>query len=67
MKDINDLLEHLSAMEPAVFYHHCNEQRNDFHNWIRDVFDEKRLANSIKCLDTKEKVMKQLFHHVFSY
>jgi len=54
-------------MEPDVFYQHCNENKNDFHNWIRDVFEEKGLANSLKRIESKEKMMKQLFTHFFSY
>jgi hypothetical protein len=67
LKDLNELLEALSAMEPGVFYYHCNENKNDFHNWIRDVFEEKSLANNIKCVQDKEQMMKHLFNHFFSY
>ena len=34
----------LDTMADEVFYYHVTESRNDFANWIRDVFNEPQLA-----------------------
>lgn len=49
-RTISDLLELADALDEIsdeVFFHHVNEQKNDFSNWIREVMDEPKLADEI--------------------
>lgn len=54
--EIKNLLEFADALEKMsddAFYYHANEQKNDFSNWIRDIFKEKDLADNIKKSNSK--------------
>jgi hypothetical protein len=53
IKNLLELADALDRMTDDVFYYHVNEQRNDFSNWVRDVFNEKDLAESIEKLNNK--------------
>ena len=48
LKSITELKEALRTMDDTTFKYHVNDQRNDFANWIRDVFSNQELANSLK-------------------
>ncbi|MEM4240022.1 MAG: hypothetical protein QXM31_00690 [Candidatus Woesearchaeota archaeon] len=39
-----ELAKGLRKMHPDTYAYHVNEQKNDFHNWIRDVFGDQKLA-----------------------
>ncbi len=45
LKELADLLDDMSA---AVWNHHVRADRNDFANWIHDVFAEAELAQQIR-------------------
>jgi hypothetical protein len=47
IKNLMELADALHNMSDDVFYYHVNEQRNDFSNWIKDVFKHEKLANEI--------------------
>lgn len=42
------------------FTYHVNDQNNDFVNWIRGVFHEEALANSLKRIKTKKTLAKKI-------
>ena len=58
MKNLFDLVNALDKMPDDAFYHHVNEQRNDFSNWIRDIFKQKTLVNEIS--KTKNRLETQV-------
>ena len=45
--NVEQLAKELKTMEHDVFYHHVTNDRNDFHNWIRDVVLDLELAEKI--------------------
>ncbi len=47
LKNIRELAEELKGISPEAYRHHANESRNDFGNWIRDVYGNKVLAKKI--------------------
>jgi len=55
---IRDLLDTLPHMSEYVLHHHTKHGRNDFANWIGDVFHYDDLAQDIKNTDTKEDMIK---------
>jgi hypothetical protein len=55
IKELAEIIEHLSDDE---FRYHINDKKNDFANWIKDIFDEKELAN--KLFATKDKKDTQI-------
>ena len=47
VSNIKELAKELDKMEDGIFYHHVTAQRNDFHNWIRDIVLDIDLAEKI--------------------
>jgi hypothetical protein len=55
IKDIKELAFALDYISDGELNHHVNQSRNDFSRWIRDVFEEKQLADDVaKAKDRKE-------------
>ncbi len=48
IKSLEELPEALEQMQDGTFSFHANEFKNDFANWVRDVFNKKSLAMSIQ-------------------
>jgi len=57
---IKDLPKMIERSDDNTFYHHVNSDRNDFANWINDVFSVSDLANTISGLTTKKDIVKAL-------
>lgn len=47
IKSIEQLAKIMDEMHDDTFYHHVNDERHDFANWINDVFEEVELANQL--------------------
>lgn len=47
LHNISELRQKLKTISPQAFCHHVSQSKNDFHNWIRDVFQDYELANDI--------------------
>jgi len=45
--NLEQLSKALANMENDVFYHHVTPEKNDFHNWIRDIILDLELAEKI--------------------
>ena len=46
-KNLQELAEAFHYMSDDVFYYHVNDQKNDFSNWVRDVFKQEKLADIV--------------------
>ena len=55
IKNLHELAGAMGRISDDVFRHHVNDQRNDFHNWVRDVHKDKKLADSLLKSKTKEE------------
>jgi hypothetical protein len=47
LMNVEQLSKALKDMEHHVFYHHVTNERNDFHNWIRDIVLDLELAEKV--------------------
>ncbi len=47
LKNLRELAEKLKNISADAYKHHANEYKNDFHNWIKDVYCSERLAKKI--------------------
>jgi len=54
--DVNDLLKAINTMQENAYIYHANKQKNDFSNWLRDVLNEKEIAEKIRTSSQKEAV-----------
>lgn len=53
LSTIIELAHELDQMADHVFAHHVTADKNDFANWIKDIFHETELAHTIA--QTKDK------------
>ncbi len=60
LKNLEDLTNFLPNMSEESFRHHVNKEKNDFSNWINDVFCDKKLANDLLSSKTKDSILKKV-------
>lgn len=48
LKNVAELPAALKNMSEETFQHHVDAEKNDFANWIGDVFGEHRLAETVR-------------------
>lgn len=53
LNSLLDLADAFDEMSNDVFAHHVNSERNDFSAWIKDVFNEIELAETL--MDSVDK------------
>ncbi|MEM4240023.1 MAG: hypothetical protein QXM31_00685 [Candidatus Woesearchaeota archaeon] len=68
IESLFQLVDELETMAEDTFRSHVNEWKNDFANWVRDVFESPRLADEMQKvrdrIDTQRAVMKHLLREV---
>jgi hypothetical protein len=47
IRNVEELRDKLLQISEHEYSHHVNEFKNDFFNWVRDVYGDKRLANRL--------------------
>jgi len=57
LKNLNELGLALGKMSDDVFKHHVSSQRNDFYNWVKDIYQDQKLATKLLKSKTKEEMM----------
>ena len=60
LKSIAELIDELVHMDQIVFNHHIDKQKNDFANWLRDVFGQKELARRINLTRSPKGMLKSI-------
>lgn len=58
--NLYELFEGLKTMHEETFFHHVTGQKNDFMNWVRDVFGDQRLAKEIAKLNKPNTMAKKV-------
>ena len=64
VKNVKELADVLESLDETNFLHHVNEHRNDFANWIQDVFEEFDLAEKLKTSVDKKKTRMIIYKHI---
>lgn len=64
IKGIKELADIMDNINDEIFYYHVNDQKNDFSNWIRDVFNEITLAENIQDMRNKIDVQLEIYKHL---
>lgn len=64
IKNLKELAQDIGEMEDYVFGHHVNDHRNDFVNWIKDVFKDLELAEKVSNHKDKKKIQLVLYEHL---
>ena len=47
LKNLHELRNALQQMDDNLFGHHVNEEKHDFHNWVKDVHQDEKLAEAM--------------------
>ena len=47
LKNLKELRDAFAIMSEDTFAHHVNVEKNDFHNWVRDIIKDEVLASSM--------------------
>lgn len=55
LNNISDLYDHLLNMDNLTYSHHVTKNKNDFHNWIKDVIKDQQLADNILQSSSREE------------
>lgn len=64
IKNLHSLLIHLIGMDDNTFSHHVNEEKNDFHNWVRHVVQDPHLAGKIHKAKCRKKMARVVEKHI---
>ncbi len=64
IKNVAELAAILDQLEDHVFNHHVNADRNDFHNWVKDVFEDVELARKISGINDKKHLQLVIYRHM---
>ena len=54
-RDLRELAKGLTAISNETFFHHVNQERNDFSNWVRDVINDIELASALAQATSKDE------------
>jgi hypothetical protein len=64
VKDLKELSDALHDMSNDVFRHHVNEFRNDFSNWVRDVFGDEELAEELSKVGSQSEAEIKVLRNI---
>jgi hypothetical protein len=64
VKHVAELASILDQLEDHVFRHHVTPDRNDFHSWIKDVFQDVDLARKTLGIDDKRHLQLVIYRHL---
>lgn len=48
IKNLKELAEALNTMSDEIYSYHCNSEKKDFSNWVRDIIRDDRLAKELE-------------------
>ena len=65
IKSGKELADTLQSISDDMFKYHVTDTKNDFANWINDVFGEPDLAKKIRTIRNKMEVSVELYRHMF--
>ena len=66
IKHVGELPDALRNMSPETFSFHVNEYKNDFYEWVMNVFELSTLARKIRKIRRKEDMAKHVFIEIYS-
>jgi hypothetical protein len=60
LKNLYELTNSLTSMDDDTFSHHVNNEKNDFANWVRHVFHDEQLADTVLRRKSKKSILKAI-------
>ncbi|MBR9693437.1 hypothetical protein GOV07_05965 [Candidatus Woesearchaeota archaeon] len=62
VRSLRELADALPTLSEEEFSHHVTAEKNDFANWIRDLFDEYRLSELLRNTKTRAEFQSALYN-----
>jgi hypothetical protein len=64
VKSVKELADALEVLSDDVFNHHVTFERNDFSNWVNDIFKDEDLAISLAGVKDKKDTRIVMYKHI---
>jgi hypothetical protein len=64
VKNVKELAEVMDRIEQEVFEYHVNEEKNDFFNWVKHVFEDIELAEKLVGVTGPKHLQFTIYKHV---
>ncbi len=56
LRNLKQTIKYLEKIKKSAYAYHINKKKNDFANWIRDVYQKKQIAEKIKKVKTPKQI-----------
>ena len=60
---LHELYEAFNTMNDEVFLHHVNQRKNDFSQWVKNVYHDENLAFKLSKIQNKKQAKKIIENH----
>jgi len=67
IKNVKELADIMENIDDGVFNYHVTADKNDFANWIKDIFENVGLANELAGVKDKGSTRLILYKHLASH
>jgi hypothetical protein len=64
LKNLKELADALHDMSDEIFRQHVNEFKNDFQNWVNDIFHEEELAEELAHVKSQLEAEVAVLRHL---
>ncbi|MDD5127894.1 MAG: hypothetical protein PHR43_07375 [Dehalococcoidales bacterium] len=64
VKNMKELAAELAAMDDAIYAFHVTAENNDFHNWVRDIIKDNKLAKDLKEATSQAQAARRVTNRV---
>ncbi len=56
LRNLKQAVEYLEKIKKSAYVYHINKKKNDFADWIKDVYQKKQIAEKIKKVKTPKQI-----------
>tara|TARA_Y100000310_G_C20689043_1_gene820992 strand:- start:1717 stop:2049 length:333 start_codon:yes stop_codon:yes gene_type:complete len=64
LKSIYDLIDSLEDMADDTFNFHVDTDKNDFSNWVKHIFEEEGLSQTLGGIQDRLETQRELLNHM---
>jgi hypothetical protein len=65
IKSVKELADVLQLISEDIYKYHVTDSKNDFSNWINDVFGEPELAKKVRTVHNRLETSIELYRYMF--
>jgi hypothetical protein len=64
IRSVKEMAHTIDTMDFGVFQHHVSNDRNDFANWVKDVFGMETLSREMRMTQNKDRMVITILKHL---